>query len=373
MKPPSTCITATNITVNYNNQTHIVSRSSPLAAQLLDAIKEKRYEDIPDLVSAATAITNYGKGDFRVDAGQVFVGDFAVPTFLSDKIIRFKGDGLPHEPLVNFARKLQNNPSYRSVNELSKFLEANDHPITEDGNFIAYKRVKGDFKDIHSGTFDNSVGTVVSVPRNQVDEDSNTTCSYGLHVANWDYAHTKFASSNSSTDVMLEVEVDPAHVVAVPSDYANSKMRVCEYKVLGVVDSEHSTGDRLRQRPTVAAPLDDTRDDCYGSEGRGEGCSDDCCDDNEGCGEDECCSGDCSLCEEECDDESCEEDRTERYSHIQDDKTCQCNECADCDDPPATHPQLNKDEDNVWPLSIVVYQLIQALKNVKPAKKTTGD
>lgn len=231
-------ITDQNVTVNYKGQTHIVKRTDPLADDLVRAIKENRLDDVPNLVSVAQALENKSKGNVVVRDGDLLVKGVKVPVELARKIQKFVDEGLPYQPLTKFAENLQGNPSFRAVNELFQFLEKNDHPLTESGNFIAYKRVRGDFKDIHSGTFDNSVGTLVSVPRNQVDEDSNRTCSNGLHVANWNYAHTQFASHDPDSDIMLEVEVNPADVVAIPSDYNQSKMRVCKYKVLGVVETE---------------------------------------------------------------------------------------------------------------------------------------
>jgi hypothetical protein len=231
-------ITDQNVTVNYGGQTHIVKKTEPLAADLIRAIKEGRMDDVPNLVSVAQAMENKSKGNVVVRDGELLVKGVRVPVELARKIQKFIDEGLPYQPLVKFAENLQGNPSFRAVNELFQFLEKNDHPFTENGNFIAYKRVRGDFKDIHSGTFDNHPGTTPTVPRNQVDEDANRTCSHGLHVANWTYAHTQFASSDPSTDIMLEVEVNPADVVAIPTDYNQSKMRVCKYKVLGVVKSE---------------------------------------------------------------------------------------------------------------------------------------
>lgn len=240
-------ITDFNITVNYNGQTHIVPRSGELAKQLIDAVKNNKLDEIPNLVSTAKRIEKSSNGSFTVVNGKILINGVEAPTVLGSKILKFSNEGLPFGPLVKFAQKLQNNPSFRAVNELYSFLEKNDHPITESGNFIAYKRVRSTFMDIHSNTMDNSVGNVLEVSRNQVDEDSNKTCSFGLHVANWHYAHTQFASSDAETDIMLEVEVDPANVVAIPSDYDNSKMRVCKYKVLGIVDKEHSSDVLLRQ------------------------------------------------------------------------------------------------------------------------------
>lgn len=239
-------LTDNNITVNYNGQTHIVARTDALAERLIKALKEQREDEIPNLVSAAKRIETFSKGNFVVRDGLIYVNGVEAPVVLGNKIVKFSNEGLPFQPLVKFAERLQQNPSFRAVQELFTFLEKNDHPITENGCFIAYKRVRGTFKDIHSNTMDNSPGNVVEMNRNQVNEDATQTCSYGLHVANWDYAHNHFASSDSATDVMLEVEVDPADVVAIPVDYNNAKMRVCKYKVLGVIDSEHSSETQLR-------------------------------------------------------------------------------------------------------------------------------
>lgn len=234
-------VTPNNISVNYDGQSHIVPRNGELAERLIKALKEKNYDAIPMLVSNSKKIETYSKGKFVVQDGQIMLNGIAAPAALSKKILSFLDEGLPYEPLVKFAENLQRNPSFRAVNELFQFLEKNDHPITEDGCFIAYKKVRDDFKDVHTGTFDNSPGTTVAMSRNQVNEDSAQTCSAGLHVANWSYATQFYAGG-----VMLEVVVNPADVVSVPADYNQSKMRVCKYMVLGVVDQEHSSDLSLR-------------------------------------------------------------------------------------------------------------------------------
>lgn len=253
-------ITDNNVTVNFDDgQTHILPRTDPLAEKLIAALREGRQDEIPELVSKAKRIEKYGQGSFKVEDGRIHINGMAVPAVLSAKILKFQGDGLPHEPLVKFAENLQKNPSYRAVNELFQFLEKNDHPITENGCFIAYKKVRDDFLDVHSGTFDNSPGNVVEMARNQVNENSNENCSYGLHVANFDYA-TSFYEGGK----MLEVEVNPADVVSIPSDYNQSKMRVCKYLVLGVVDRVHSSDEHLRVTTPAPAPAPECcrHDDC---------------------------------------------------------------------------------------------------------------
>lgn len=246
-------ITDQNVTVCYDGETHIVKRTDKLGEQLITALKAKDMDSIPDLVSAAKRIESFSKGNFVVKDGEIYVNGIVAPTVLGNKIVRFSEEGLPFEPLVKFAESLQKNPSFRAVNELFQFLEKNDHPITENGSFIAYKKVRADFMDVHSGTFDNSVGNVVEMPRNQVNEDATQTCSNGLHVANYNYA-TNFYGGG----VMLEVEVNPADVVSVPVDYNNAKMRVCKYKVLGVVTQEH---DANLQYKNVSNPNWDDADE----------------------------------------------------------------------------------------------------------------
>jgi hypothetical protein len=310
-------ITDHNITVNYQGQTHIVPRTDKLADQLIQAIRDKRTDLIPNFVSNAKRVENFGKGNFTVKDDKIFIKGQQAPEVLSRKIIDFTNQGLPHEPLLKFAENLLKNPSFRAVNELFQFLEKNNHPITDNGCFIAYKKVRSDFKDGWTGTIDNSPGLTVEVPRNAVDEDATRTCSNGLHVANWDYANNKYSAGAGA--LMLEVEVNPADVVAVPVDYDSAKMRVCRYVVLGVVDKEHSEDVVLRPTTSTGYPSCDGHDrdegacdscgevDCYDRECEGEEC-DEC--GSIYCIDEECLDADrCSSCGEvDCYDMECEDE-----------------------------------------------------------------
>jgi len=238
MKKVSFLITDNNITVNYDGETHIVRRADVLSDRLIKALKENKLSEIPQLISTAKRIETFSKGAFVVQDGRVMINGVAAPEFLSNKIVKFSNEGLPFQPLLKFAEKLLQNPSFRAVNELYQFLEKNDHPITEEGNLIGFKKVRDDFTDVHTGTFDNHPGQTLEMPRNQVDENTNKHCSNGFHVGNWRYCH-EFYSGNG---IMLEVEVNPADVVSVPNDL-NEKIRVCKYTVLGVIANPHDGTD----------------------------------------------------------------------------------------------------------------------------------
>lgn len=106
----------------------------------------------------------------------------------------------------------------------------------DNGDFLAYKRVKGDFTDYHTGKFDNSIGAVVKMPRQEISDNPNDGCSAGLHVANFHYA-SEFYSGGEG--ILLEIQINPKDVVSVPNHCNFEKIRVCEYLVLRVCTEEY--------------------------------------------------------------------------------------------------------------------------------------
>lgn len=168
-----------------------------------------------------------------VKDGTVYYDGQEVYGALTNKLLNLLDQGFDATPWIKFLENLMGNPSYRSRKCLYEFLDHFNAPITPEGNFIAFKRVGSNWKDLHSGTYDNSIGTVVKMDRAKVDDDPQHTCSSGLHVCADEYLKGYATGCNTRT---LVVEVNPANVVAVPYDYNFSKMRVCEYKVLAEID-----------------------------------------------------------------------------------------------------------------------------------------
>jgi hypothetical protein len=209
---------------------------------VLQAIREERWDEVPDIICPKKHMASFSDGRIVVKDGKIYIDDKQVPSELSNRIIDYADQNLPYQALIAFWHNLNQNPSNRAVTRLYAFLEANKHPITPDGCFIAYRGVRSDFKDVHSGTMDNSPGNVVKMPRNEVDE-SDQTCSHGLHVANHEFGR-------SFGPVCLMVKVNPRDVVSVPTGYGTSKMRVCEFEVLQVVhegshEALHDDGSML--------------------------------------------------------------------------------------------------------------------------------
>lgn len=152
--------------------------------------------------------------------------DQPLPEAIKRRVLRLSAEGKSPNPILRFYERLQRNPSSRSVNQLFPFLEKLNIPITEDGCFLAYKSVRNDYMDAHSGTISNKPGTTVKLPRNLVSDDPKEACHFGLHVGAPHYAGT-------FSDKLMIAKVDPEHVVCVPYDSSREKMRVCEYKIIG--------------------------------------------------------------------------------------------------------------------------------------------
>ena len=245
---------------------------------VLEAIRSRNWDVIPDLLDPKTTIFNFSDGVFQVVDGVVHVEGKPVPNGLSKKIIEFAKAGLPYKPLLNFWNKLKNNPSYNVVQSLFEFLERNEYPITENGDIIAYKGVREDWTDCHTGTILNTIGTTNSMPRNEVDNNPDKTCSYGFHIGNF-----SFSWSYGSNGHMIMVSVNPENVVSMPNAYDFSKMRVCSYTVLKEVFNEEK-GNLYK------SAVDNSDDVCYGN---GE------CDSCE-CENDDSDSLDSDGCDENC-------------------------------------------------------------------------
>lgn len=229
------------LTVQFPSGIKTTTSNSPYWETVLKYFQEQKFDLLEDIMSSNVdkTIRVLLKDQLEEREGGLFVNVGLewkkVPQALSEHLKESFMQGLDLTSWVNFAKRLVQNPSERSVNELFSFIKAGNFTLCTDGTFIAYKRIRSDFKDIYTGRFDNSPGVEVKVDRLEVDPDSNVTCSRGLHVAHFEYAKRSYNAHNN-TDVLVYVSVCPSDVVAIPSDYSHQKMRCCRYKVIDVCE-----------------------------------------------------------------------------------------------------------------------------------------
>lgn len=211
-----------SIVLNYNGKTVVVAKGDSRYEAVLQAIRDHALDDIPAIVEIERGFEGSG---LELRDGILYENDVAIPTELNGRILKYKEAQLPYDSLLRFWDNLKKNPSFNARKMLFAFLENNGHPLTEDGCFIAYRGVTEDFKDLHTGTFDNKPGNKCEMARDLVDDNPNNTCSAGLHVACFEYA-------KGFGPRLVEVKVNPEDVVAVPTDYNGTKMRTCKFEVV---------------------------------------------------------------------------------------------------------------------------------------------
>ena len=228
-------LTEKSLTAVINGKAHSMNSDHPAWEQAKDALGNEEWERLEKLFDVQQAVEDYLDEDAEIEIrdGQVLYQGESVHNLVVEKIMSFMRNGLPYKPLVKFLGKLMDNPSRRSVDELYKFLEHKNMPLTPEGNFLAYKGVNEDFTDKYSGKFDNSVGNVLEMRRNGVCDDANMGCSSGFHAGSYEYAKG-YASGGGN---LLVVEINPADVVSVPHDCNCQKLRTSKYKVVSVYET----------------------------------------------------------------------------------------------------------------------------------------
>ncbi|XAI95949.1 transposase [Microcystis phage Mwe-JY26] len=229
-------ITPQGVSLVLDARMRTVPRSAANFGALINALKSKapldtirRLADIPSFIAKATF------GRVQIGGDQVRFDGEQVENVIADRLLDFINQGLDVEPLARFLDRLMDNPIESARKELYLFLESGNNPITEDGCFLAFKKVRDNYRSIHGGKVDNSPGKVVEMDRSAVDPNRHNLCSTGLHFCSWSYL--QHFGGVGGTRVVI-VKIDPKDVVAIPADYANAKGRTWRYEVVGEVPED---------------------------------------------------------------------------------------------------------------------------------------
>lgn len=231
----------------FGNQPIFVSNKNENYAQALVLLRDSKFDELIELVSPKNKIIKAG---LSVEGNKVLWDEREIDETLANRILSCIQLDLPIEPLKKFLDKCAKNPNPDAINRLYTFLDRSKLPINEDGNFLAFKRVNRDFSSVHDKSVSNVPGTVVKMDRKLCDENSNVSCSTGLHFCSEEYL------KSFSGEVVVALEVNPTNVTAIPYDYQDSKGRCCEYKVLYALDEEmkvKAINKQLEHQPVKAS------------------------------------------------------------------------------------------------------------------------
>lgn len=228
-------IGSTFVTIMMDGTTYTINGDHLHYDEIRTALKNKDHATVERLVNIKQSVMAFSYGNVTVSDGEVFYRGEVVHDGVTRRILDMVREKFDAEPMLAFLNNLMLNPSKRAVDELYGFLEKNALPITEDGHFLAYKKVRDNYRDFYTGKMDNSVGQVLSMARNAVDENKDITCSYGLHFCSLEY----LPHYHGGQGRVMIVKINPADVVAVPSDYNNAKGRACAYEIIGEVQGDN--------------------------------------------------------------------------------------------------------------------------------------
>jgi len=225
------------ITLVIDGQMYQVGPQEEVYNDVLDGLKgdyeAEYYLDLIDKAQAVEAYLDQYESDvISISHDTVYYTEGETKEVVENSIVKyileFQKDGLPIQPLINMLTKMYQNTSMSSIKSLYDFLDNKNLPVCEDGDFLAWKAVRNDYRDKWTGRIDNSPGQTVSVSRRLVSDDRSKSCSFGLHVGTLDYVK---GYGSFPSDRIILVKVNPKNAVSVP-DHESEKMRVCEYTVL---------------------------------------------------------------------------------------------------------------------------------------------
>lgn len=195
-------------------------------------------DELLPLLDIPKAIETFTDGDVVVKNGKLFFKGYEVRNSLATLIIQLMKEGKEKAalPFKKFLTKAFANPDPRAALDLYDWVIHSKLPITPEGNILAWKAVRSDYKSIHGASrsgkqFDHRVGNVVEQDRSECDANPDQTCSTGLHFCAADYLKNYAGGGHR----VVALEISPTDVVAFPRDYGWSKGRACRYTVVGEV------------------------------------------------------------------------------------------------------------------------------------------
>lgn len=236
------------IIVALNGIPYTVSVDDPRYDEVVDAAMNEDEELLESLLSikgrSKIMFDDLEEEGLEEVCGDYFYKGNQIAMDLNDYLGSALNSG-NYMPVVRFIQRLYENPNQDTRGRLFTFMDNNKMPIDSQGRFLAFKGVRDDYRDHHSGTIDNAPGSVV--PRmswSEVDTDSRNTCSRGYHACSKDYFNSGFFNAK-----VVSVAIAPEDVGAVPADYNDAKLRCRQYEVIAdITDQFKEQGEKIKIR-----------------------------------------------------------------------------------------------------------------------------
>lgn len=236
----------------YHAESFVHPRFDALVAKV-----EAGDESVVDDFNATLAVSNKLHAlteRLTLSGNTLFFDGVEINDAFTETLVRFFEEEVGDwKPLAEYYEKIMVNMEQHSRENLSRWVKAQNLTITEEGDIVGYKGMythevvdgvqnyrptnKGhgfvNGEEVVNGWLVQTVGDVVTMPRNEVTHDPAQTCSAGLHVGTYAYA-------SGYGNTVMSVIINPRDVVSVPNDAGGQKVRVCRYRNVEVVDRAYS-------------------------------------------------------------------------------------------------------------------------------------
>jgi hypothetical protein len=226
-------LTSTNATiVGSDASQYLADRTHPQFDRISKFIIAGMIHEAIEIIDIKPQIFRWSNDRIKIEGNVLLLDGRELHGKLTQRIIDSTQNNESFQKYVNFLQKLDENPDANIFNDLFDFVEHANIEIAEDGDIIAWKRVRENHKDFYSNTFLHTIGQTVKMKRRDCDANRNHTCSTGLHVCAKEY----LKHYQCGQGVIAKIKLNPKDVVAIPTDYNFTKMRVCEYVPLAFPD-----------------------------------------------------------------------------------------------------------------------------------------
>lgn len=198
-----------------------------ICTELKKPAGERDYALLTEWLNVRKIIALLSAGKVQVAEEGVFYDGREVNNYMTTRMMELLSEGYDLSPWALFMDNVFLNPAEYARDELYEWMEKADMPITPDGHFLAFKKVRDNFTDCHTGTFDNSPGSILEMPREACDPNRSRVCSTGFHFCSVGYLPHFWGER------IVVVKINPRDVTSIPDDYGYAKGRCCRYEVVG--------------------------------------------------------------------------------------------------------------------------------------------
>jgi len=229
-------ITGNRITCVIDGRFRSFSMASDQGQKLAEALKRvpQDIDEIRKLGDVASYISAMSFGRVEVDDRDRLRLDGEIVDFgMTSHFLRVLREGFDIDPLVKFIENLAENPEPDLKEDMFAFLQQGNLPFTEDGCFLAFKRVNDDYLDFHSRTVHYPIGGLVEMPRENCAKH-RSACGTGLHVCYFDY----LPCFHGGAGRILICKVNPRNVTDIPAGGTHHKLKCCSLEVVGEIPED---------------------------------------------------------------------------------------------------------------------------------------